>query len=165
MGCNIGKWGLTKMSFLKINISESFSSALMKKLEQAGPRAAHALANQIAKDTEDFVPALTESLSNRTRVVENKIIYPGPYARYLYNGKVMVDAETGKGPMRIVSKDGSEVIRFRKGATLKPTERPLKIQQSVHKHATDHWFEASSAKNMDKWEEVSERLVKKYLSE
>lgn len=157
------------MSFLKINISESFSSALMKKLEQAGPRAAHALANQIAKDTEDFVPALTESLSNRTRVVENKIIYPGPYARYLYNGKVMVDAETGKGPMRIVSKDGSVVIRFRKGATLKPTDRDLDIKspehRRVHKHATDHWFEASSAQNMDKWEEVSERLVKKYLSE
>lgn len=153
------------MGFLVINISESFSEALMKKLERAGPRAAHALANQIAKDTEDFVPALAKSLSNRTQVVENKIVYPGPYARYLYYGKVMVDAATGKGPMKIVSKNGSEVIRFRKGATLKPTDRPLKIQKSVHQHATDHWFEASSTKNMDKWERVSERLVKKYLNE
>jgi len=153
------------VSFLKIDISEDFSDVLMKKLAQAGPRAAHALANQIAKDTEDFVPALTKSLSNRTMVIENKIVYPGPYARYLYHGRVMVDTATGKGPMRIVSKDGSEVIRFRKGATLKPTDRPLKIQKSVHKHATDHWFEESKAQNMDTWTTVAGRLVKKYIGE
>lgn len=153
------------MSFLKISIRDEFSDVLMRKLEQAGPRAAHALANEIAKDTEPFVPALTKSLANRTRVVENQIIYPGPYARYLYEGKVMVDAATGKGPMRIVSKDGSEIIRFRKGATLKPTSEPLDIKKDVHKDATDHWFEASAAQNMDKWKRVAGRLVKDELED
>lgn len=153
------------MGYLKINIRDNFSDAMMRKLSQAGPRAVHALANEVAKDTEPFVPALTKSLVNRTRVVENQIIYPGPYARYLYYGKVMVDATTGKGPMRIVSKDGSEIIRFHKGATLKPTEKPLKIQQSVHKNATDHWFDASKAKNLEKWVRSSGRLVKDELEE
>ena len=78
------------MSCLKINISDSFSDVLMRKLEAAGPMAAHALASQVAKDTEPFVPALTKSQVNRTQVVENRIVYPGPYARYLYEGKVMV---------------------------------------------------------------------------
>ena len=151
------------MAYLKINIRDRFSDVLMRKLEQAGPRAAHALANEIAKDTEPFVPALTESLANRTQVVENQIIYPGPYARYLYEGKVMVDAATGKGPMRIVSKDGSEVIRFRKGARLKPTDRPLDIKQDVHRNATDHWFDASKAQNIEKWLRAAGRLVEDEL--
>lgn len=153
------------MAYLKINIRDSFSDVLMRKLEQAGPRAAHALAVEVARDTEPFVPALTKSLANRTQVVENQIVYPGPYARYLYEGKVMVDAATGKGPMRIVSKDGSEVIRFHKGAKLKPTDRPLDIKQDVHKNATDHWFDASKAQNLEKWIRVAGRLVKDELEE
>lgn len=151
------------MSYLKIKIDDDFSKPLRKKLAQAGPRAAHTLAVQIAKDTEPFVPARTKSLANRSQVVENKIIYPGPYARYLYYGKVMVDSVTGKGPMRIVSKDGSEVIRFRKGAKLKPTEKPLKISQAVHKQAQSHWLEGSKAQNLDKWIRVAGKAVEREL--
>lgn len=150
------------MSFLKISIQDEFSDILIHKMEQSGPKAEHALANQIAKDTEPFVPALTKSLANRTRVVENQIVYPGPYARYLYEGFVMVDSKTGKGPMQIVSKDGSKVVRFRKGATLKKREpeKKLDIKKKVHEHATDHWVKVSADRNMDKWERVAGRLVK-----
>lgn len=151
------------MSYLKINIDDNFSKPLAEKLKQAGPWTSHVLAVQIAKDTEPFVPAMTKSLANRTQVVENAIIYPGPYARYLYYGKVMVDAVTGKGPMHIVGKDGSEVIRFRKGATLKPTEKPLKISQSVHAQATDHWLDASKTQNLDKWIRVAGKAVEREL--
>lgn len=153
------------MAYLKISIQDNFSDVLKRKLEAAGPRVAHAMANIIAKDTEPFVPALTKSLANRTQVVENQIIYPGPYARYLYEGKVMVDSTTGKGPMKIVGKDGSEVIRFRKGANLRPTTRPLDIKTDVHKDATDHWLEASKIKNLDKWTRAAGRLVKDELED
>lgn len=152
------------MSYLKIKIDDNFSAVLRKKLEQAGPRAAHAVAVQIEKDTEPFVPAMTKSLVNRTQVVENMVIYPGPYARYLYNGKVMVDSATGKGHMRIVGKDGeTEAIRFRKGATLKPTDRPLKISKAVHAQATDHWLDASKAQNLEKWIEVAGEAMEREL--
>ncbi len=151
------------MSFLNIKIDDRFSGPLAAKLRQAGPKAAHTLAVQIAKDTEPFVPARTKSLVNRTQVVENKVVYPGPYARYLYYGKVMVDAKTGKGPMKIVSKDGAEVIRFRKGATLRPTERPLKMSRAVHSQATDHWLEASKAQNLDKWLRAAGKAVEHEL--
>lgn len=151
------------MSYLKIKIDDNFSKPLAAKLKQAGPRAAHALAVQIAKDTEPFVPAMTKSLTNRTQVVDSMIIYPGPYARYLYYGKVMVDAATGQGPMRIVSKDGSEVIRFRKGATLKLTNKPLKISRTVHPQAQDHWLEGSKAQNLEKWIHVAGKAVEHEL--
>lgn len=151
------------MGYLKIKIDDNFSESLAAKLKQAGPITSHILAVQIAKDTEPFVPARTKSLADRTQVVENKIIYDGPYARYLYYGKVMVDEATGKGPMRIVSKDGSEIIRFRKGATLRPTSKPLKISRSVHPQATDHWLDASKAQNLEKWIDVSGKAVEREL--
>lgn len=69
----------------------------MKDMDKVGQRmvrgssaSAHILAFQMAKDTEPYVPALTKSLSNRTLVLDDTVIYPGPYARFLYNGKIMV---------------------------------------------------------------------------
>ncbi len=129
---------------------------------QAGSMAEHILAVQVAKDTEPFVPALTKSLVNRTQVIGGTVIYPGPYARYLYFGKVMVD-EQGRGPRRFVDAHGNEVIRFQKGARLHATDRGLVFTRSVHCRATDHWFEVSKAQNMDKWMQVARRAVKRGL--
>lgn len=176
------------MSYLKIKIDDKFSKPLAAKLKKAGPRAACAVALQIVLDTDPFVPARTLSMANRTQISQDdedthlaedakkitkanveagipKVVYPGPYARYLYYGKVMVDKETGKGPMRIVSKDGSEVIRFRKGAKLTETSKPLKISRAVHPQATDHWLEASKAQNLDKWIRAAGKAVERELRE
>lgn len=108
------------------------------------------MAVQIAKDTEPFVPALTKSLANRSQAVENKVIYPGPYARFLYYGKLMIDPDTGSpwAP---------------KGATKVVTEKDLDIKKDVHSQAQSHWFEASKAQNMEKWARVAERAVKREL--
>lgn len=61
-------------------------------LAEPASRAEHILAIQAAKDTTPYVPALTGSLSNRTKVQGGEIIYPGPYARYLYFGNITVSA-------------------------------------------------------------------------
>lgn len=134
------------MSYLKISMKDNFSAALMKKLHEAGPKAAHAVAVQIEKDTEPFVPARTKSLANRTQVVDAQIIYPGPYARFLYNGKLMIDPDTGSAWAR-------------KGATKVVTGKDLDIKTDVHSQAQAHWFEASKAQNMEKWERVAGKAV------
>lgn len=134
------------MSFLKISMKDNFSAPLIKKLQQAGPRAAHAVAVQIQKDTEPFVPALTKSLVNRTKVIAGQIIYPGPYARFLYNGKLMIDPETGSAWAPY-------------GATKVVTGKDLDIKKSTHPQATSHWFEVSKAQNMDKWDRVAGKAV------
>lgn len=138
------------MGFLKIKISDSFTPSLMKRLAAAGPRAAHAVAVQIQKDTEPFVPARTKSLVNRSQVVENKVVYPGPYARFLYYGKLMIDPDTGSAWARY-------------GASKVVTGKDLDIKTSVHSQAQSHWFEASKAQNMDKWERVAERVAEREL--
>ena len=113
------------------------------------------LLSQVMKDTSQYVPFLTGSLNARTHVVGNTIIYPGPYARYLYYGKVMVDSATGKGPMKI-----PEVgYRFHKGATLMPTSRNLTYTKDFHRKATARWFEVSKARNLKKWERILKEAI------
>lgn len=114
----------------------------------------YALALQILKDTRPFVPALTLSLNNRSHVSGNRIIYPGPYARYLYHGKVMVNAATGKGPMKIPDVG----YRWPRGAILRPTNRDLKFTTSVHSKATAHWMDVSKARNMRRWAAMGARI-------
>ena len=110
-------------------------------------KAEQALAVQVMKDTDKFVPALTGSLTQRTHVEGSTIVYPGPYARFLYYGKVMIYEPTGstwapKGEHKVV------------------TGRDLGMNKSMHPLATSHWFEVSKAQNMEKWVRVAERLVK-----
>lgn len=132
---------------LQNNIDPNLLSGRATKTEKK-------MAWQIMKDTRPFVPAKTMSLNQRTYVRGSTIVYPGPYARYLYYGVRMVNAKTGKGPMKI-----PEVgYRWPKGAVLRPTNTPLHISTAVHKDATSHWMEASKARNMERWKEIAKRI-------
>lgn len=137
---------------LKLSVDTSGIDAIKDRLWQSGTKAEHIVAQQIAKDTSPFVPALTGSLDQRTMVDGSNVIYPGPYARFLYYGKVMVDPNTGS---TFAPKGGIKVT----------TDRDLVFNKSVHPQAQDHWFEASKAQNLDKWKEVARKAVADGLDE
>ena len=147
---------------MKFSVKTDISEKLAAQIAERCDKAAMVVALQVKKDTEPYVPMLTGSLKNRTRVEGSTIIYPGPYARFLYYGKVMVDSETGKGPMHFVDKQGNEVFRFRYGSRLVPTSRDLVFTTDFHPDAQAHWFEASKAQNKEKWELVAQRAVDKF---
>lgn len=111
------------------------------------------LGEQVFADCIPFMPMETGSMIQRSYVADGgrKVVFAGPYAGYLHEGKVMVDAQTGKGPMKIPDGAGGYLLRFRKGATLKPTSRPLNYSTTAHPLATDHWFDAAKAKNLEYW--------------
>lgn len=75
---------------LKFRVRTNIDEVLAHKLAAAATKAEHKLAVQVASDTSPYVPALTGSLDERTYVDGDQIIYPGPYARYLYYGKVII---------------------------------------------------------------------------
>lgn len=111
------------------------------------------LAAQVMKDTDKFVPALTGSLMQRAHIENgNTIVYPGPYARFLYYGKVMIYAPTGS---TWAPKDEHKVV----------TGRDLVMHKTMHPLASSHWFEVSKAANLEKWLRVAEKAVKKYGNE
>lgn len=136
------------MGYLTVHVKMS-DWGLSAKLASAAKRAEHAVAVQAAKDTEPYVPMLTGSLKNRTQVKDNLIIYPGPYARYLYYGKLMVDPETGSAWAR-------------KGASKVVTDKNLVFTQSVHPDAQSYWFDASKAENLDTWKRVAAKAVEHF---
>lgn len=117
---------------MKVDFSVKTSGldAVDQRISQLASEGETWLANEILKDTDPFVPALTLSLSQRSHVEGNSVIYPGPYARYLYYGKVV------EGP---------------KYGPKHATDKDLVFTKSVHPQAQSHWFEASKAQNLKKW--------------
>lgn len=115
------------------------------KLKARVDRANEILANEAMKDTDKFVPKLTGTLSGGTRVSDGQIVYPGPYARYLYHGKLMVDPKTGSSYAR-------------KGSTKTLTSKSINVAKS-NPMAQTEWFEASKAINIDKWKRVFAKAV------
>ena len=134
---------------LKVTVDTSGFDAAKQAIAERCKQAEHVLAEQMEKDTQPFVPMLTDSLTQRTRVVGNDIIYPGPYARFLYYGKVMIDPNTGS---TYAPKGGTKVV----------TDRNLVFNHTAHPQAQAHWCEASKAQNIDKWARVAQKAVKKY---
>ena len=132
---------------LKFSVHTSGLSVISERLKTASKKAEHIVAIQVQKDTSPYVPDLTGSLDQRTRVDGSEVIYPGPYARYLYHGKVMVDPETGNA---YAPKGGTKVV----------TDKNLVFNKAMHSQAQAYWFEASKAENMDKWLRVADKAVK-----
>lgn len=135
---------------LRFEVHTGGLDAMGQNIANACTEAEHIVALQVKKDTSPFVPALIGSFDARTRVEKNKIIYPGPFARFLYKGKLMVDPDTGS-PFA------------KKGAVKVLTDKNLVFNKSVHAQAQSHWFEASKAQNLDKWIRVSDKAVKRDL--
>ena len=134
---------------LRFSIHTEGMDAVKEAVSKGCDHAEHILAVQAAKDTTPFVPMLTGSLRTRTRVMGNTVIYPGPYARYLYYGKLYVDPLTGSSYAR-------------KGVTKVPAVPEKNL--IFHRTGTcSHWFEASKAQNMGKWVRVAEKAVKRDL--
>lgn len=136
------------MAGLKFDIDVDGWNKIKKALARRCTKAEHIVAIQVEKDTSPYTPALTGSLNQRTRVVGNSVVYPGPYARYLYYGKLMVDPDTGSPWAQ-------------PGAVKVLTDRDLVFTQRVHQQAQAHWFEASKAQNLDKWRRVAAENVYK----
>ena len=135
---------------MKFNVHTSGLDSLREKVSSASDKAAHIVAMQVRKDTSPYVPALTGSLDKRTRVDGGEIIYPGPYARYLYFGKLMVDPATGSSYAQ-------------KGSTKVLTDKNLVFNKAMHGQAQSYWFEASKAENLEKWVRVADKAVKRDL--
>lgn len=135
---------------LTFNVHADGLESIKDKLAERCTKTEHIVALQIRKDTSPYVPMLTGSLDKRTRVDGAEVIYPGPYARYLYYGKLMVDPETGSSYAK-------------KGTTKVLTDKNLVFNTASHAQAQSHWFEASKAENLEKWVRVADKAVKRGL--
>lgn len=130
------------MSYLRIDASGVLP--LIARIGPANKKMTHTVAMQVHRDTVPYVPMRTGSqmlrsrphMSDKSKVEGSKIIYPGPYARYLYMGKVM------EGPLH---------------GPKHATDRNLVFSDKPHQKATARWFEESKKANINTWKKVARR--------
>lgn len=101
------------------------------------------LGRQVLADSKLYMPLKTGSLQQRSYVAEGcrQVVFPGPYARFLYMGKVMVDPETGS-PLA------------RKGAAKVVTDRDLRFAAGV-----PHWAEVAQTEHGKEWADRCKRII------
>ena len=101
------------------------------------------LGNQVLIDNKPNMPLRTGSQQQRSYVTPDgsKVVFPGPYARMLYMGKVMVDPVTGSPWAR---KDAVKVT----------TGRDLKFQVGVAR-----WAEVTARKKRKEWERGCAKII------
>lgn len=93
-----------------------------------------------------YMPRLTGTLETDLKhAFGTKIVVLGPYAKYQYYGKAMVDSVTGKGPANIPGVG----YRFRRGATLAVTDRNLEYTKTHNPQAGPFWDRALVAAEGD----------------
>lgn len=131
---------------VRVNIDPS-------RIEGNAERAQEILASHIKKDTEkDFLPWLNGVMARGTKVYPDKIVYPPPYAHYLWEGIVYVDPMTGAVGFQL--SDGSWISR--PGITKTPSNRSLVFTKST---ARSHWIEPAKEQYMERWKEVYRRAL------
>lgn len=71
----------------------------------------------------------------QTDIRKPEIVTDVPYGQYLYHGKVMVNAKTGKGPALIPGVG----YRYKKGTVLMQTDRNLTYTNTKNPKAGPYW--------------------------
>ena len=99
------------------------------------------LISQVIKDTTPYVPMqdgilYMSALVNQNRY-KDKIVWTGPYARFLYHGKVMVGIRSRRAWARL-------------GEVKETTSKALKYGKT-HPLAGPEWYIRSKSKNKGKW--------------
>ena len=116
-----------------------------KRLEKNLKLAQWRLDTQIMQDMIPFMPQQTGAFINITQAQSSAMAGTGkvcagtaPMGRFLYEGKVMVDPETGSPWARA-------------GAKKVVTDRPLTYSNPM---ATPHWFETAKNLHLKDWEKL-----------
>lgn len=133
---------------IKVKVTYA-QEALQNAIKNRRAQAEHKLAIRVREACNEFVPLDTGAQRRQYRIEGNSIIYYGPYVRYLWEGKRMVNSATGKGPMYIPAIG----YRWPKGAKLVATGEPL----HYHTPGTgDHWLDRAKEKYMHNFIEFTE---------
>lgn len=116
-----------------------------------GGRAQRAVDTSSLRYSEKYMPMRSGSLIKRTYsetvVGSGELVFPGPYAHYLYHGEVY-------GPSFPIFDDDSgepTMWRSRKNIKKHATGKPLNISTEKNPNATSHWWEVAKANH---WKQI-----------
>lgn len=116
-----------------------------------------ALDGQVMHDMLPFMPMIQGNFIHETEIVSKSLqgsgvvcAGAGPFGRFLYEGKVMVDEVTGSAWAR---KYG------RKITTATPLKYTGRDYVGPHPNVTDHWFDAAKKIKLKNWVNMVKRIA------
>lgn len=110
-----------------------------------------------------YMPMDTGQFINVTKAMSASIAGSGkvyaaapPFGRYLYNGQLMVDSETGSPFAR---KGAKKVLLSEFGGATSEAEFKLQFSTKAHPKAQEKWFEAAKKDYGAKWINRAKRIA------
>lgn len=111
------------------------------------------LDNMVMTSMTKYMPHRTGTFINVTKAMSSALAGSGvvcagapPFGRFLYEGKVMVDPETGSPWAR-------------KGARKIVIDKDLKYDKSHNPDVTDHWFETARQNHLKTWVQKTKEVA------
>ena len=116
-------------------------------------RAQYELDSAVMTSMQKYMPLRDGVFRNVTNAMSASIAGSGkvvaaapPFGRFLYEGKVMVDPETGSAWAR-------------PGAKKEVTEQDIDYDKNRNPDVTDHWFDTAKANHLDAWLRKAKRIA------
>ncbi len=127
------------------------------------PKAQYWLDSQIWEDMKPYMPMETGAFQNLVGLRNASLagtgqvcVYAGPSGRFLYYGKKMKNAKTGKGPRPIPIGGGIVIFRWPYLSRLIATEEPLTYSNPM---AQPEWDEVAKRDHFTEWQEGVRKIL------
>lgn len=121
--------------------------------ERQYEKAQYALDNMVMTSMQPYMPHQTGTFINVTKAMSAALAGSGtvvaaapPMGRFLYEGKVMIDPETGSAWAR-------------PGAKKIVTDKDLGYDKSHNPKVTDHWFNAAKENHGETWVKAVKKIA------
>ena len=125
----------------------------LSRFEKQYGKAQYELDNMVMASMQPYMPHRTGTFINVTKAMSAAIAGSGtviaaapPMGRFLYEGKVMVDPETGSPWAR-------------PGAKKIVTDKDLEYDKSHNPKVTDHWFDTAKKNHGKSWVKSVKRIA------
>ena len=142
-----------------VNFDISQIESLLAANFGAGSDAQYTWSRIVFDGSVPYMPMVTGTLIKLSQahsesvMDQGELVYPGPYAHYLWEGVLYVDPEYGVGAFY------NEDFGFwsRPGVTKVETDTPLKFNQEANPNAGPRWVERAAADLMPSWVQEMQR--------
>lgn len=126
----------------------------MSRFDKQFQRAQYQLDGNVMNSMVPFMPMVSGGFINITRAQSAAVqgtgeVYAayGPQGRFLYEGKTMVDEQTGSSYAR----KGARKVLVSQYAGKTNAKENLSYSKKAHPKARDHWFDAAKEQDGKKW--------------
>ena len=134
----------------------------MDRVSENFNRAQYQLDSMVMQSMEPFMPKASSQFINTTKAMSAARAGKGevvaaapPFGRFLYEGKTMVDIQTGSPWAR---KGAKKVLVSRFGGKTKAKPN-LSFSKSANPNAQAHWFDAAKEKHGEAWVEKVKEIA------